>query len=127
MRLPIGRLLLLLMFLSADVGSAWALSGNEWLKSPEKARAHYLMGIIDTWMGLYVSWQGEKERRRQVSLSETGQSYHDVASCILAKKLNYSDVTEIVDLHVRMSLDKREASMSYLALEALHQKCPNTD
>lgn len=124
MRLQIGRLLLL-VFLFADAGAAWALNGNEWLDKPEKVREHYVMGIIDTWMGLYVSWEGEKERH-PVTLNETGRSYHDVASCILAKEMSYSDAMEIIELHVRMSLQKRDASMSYLALEAIHQQCPDS-
>lgn len=72
-----------------------------------------------------MSWKGEEERR-QVKLNHTDQSYHDVVSCILAKEMKYSDVIEIVELHVRMLLEKRNASMSYLALEALDLKCPNS-
>lgn len=125
MRLQIGRLLLPLLFLAVDAGAAWALSGNEWLEKPEEVREHYMMGIVDTWMGLYVSWEGEK-KRHQVALNETDQSYHDVASCILAREMRYSQVVELVEMHVRLSIDKRDASMSYLALEAIHQKCPDS-
>lgn len=118
------RLFLVLFCFFAHAGAAWALSGDEWLEKPERVREHYMMGIIDTWMGLYVSWEGGKEQQ-PVNLNTTDQSYHDVASCILAKEMKYSDVIETVELHVRMSLEKRGASMSYLALEALDLKCPD--
>lgn len=46
------RILLVLFCFTAEAGTAWAPSGNEWLEKPEGVREHYMMGIVDTWMGL---------------------------------------------------------------------------
>lgn len=117
----VSLFVLLLLVARADVG--WALNANEWLDASEETREFYMVGIIDMWMGMYVSWDAEKKRKQDFSLNETDQQYYDVVACILDRKWAYSDVIEAVELHARMSIEKRDASMSYLALEAVHNKC----
>jgi hypothetical protein len=109
--------LAVLSTLVALAGPASALTGAEWQKLPPPARAAYVSGVVDAWIGLVTVQESLGNRDGGITV------YADVVTCLRDRLISPDKIVTAVERYVTDEPGLRTKDMPDIVFVALGPLC----
>ena len=111
-----SRVLLLLSAIFASLGSANAISGNEWQGMNSSWRAGYVAGVLDGWAAA---------ASRELTEGKADSIWVKTLSCITTKNITYRQVVAATEKYVKEHPEEWHKEASTLVYHSLAGICGN--
>jgi hypothetical protein len=93
------------------------LTGEDWRRLPQAARAAYVGGIIDAWSGLALTQESLGTKDPAITV------FGDLVGCVRDRSMAASQVLSLVERYAEDNPGLRGKDMPDLVFAALTQRC----